>query len=271
MSGGRRFDGRVVLVTGSTGMAASAARALAAERAAVFVVSRTEAHARDLAREIEASGGRCAWQAADLAREDEVNAAVGACLRAHGRLDAVYNVAGISGRRFGDGPLHEATLAGWETVLAANATSQFLVCRAVVRAMLDRPPGEGGLRGAILNMSSALVTHPAAEHFATHAYAASKGAIEAFTRAIAAYYAPHGIRVNAIAPSLVATPMSRRAQEDPSIRAYLAEKQPLAGGPIGADDVTPTALHLLSDDARMITGQVVTVDGGWAVSEPRRG
>jgi NAD(P)-dependent dehydrogenase (short-subunit alcohol dehydrogenase family) len=74
--------------------------------------------------------------------------------------------------------------------------------------------------------------------------------------------------VNAIAPSLVTTPMSRRAQEDEAILAYLAEKQPLAGGPIDPDAVTAVALHLLSDEARMVTGQVVAVDGGWGVSEP---
>ena len=85
---------------------------------------------------------------------------------------------------------------------------------------------------------------------------------------MAAYYARDGIRVNAIAPSLVATPMSVRAQRDPGILAYLAQKQPLAGGPLAADAITDVALFLLSDDARMITGQVVRVDGGWSVSEP---
>jgi NAD(P)-dependent dehydrogenase (short-subunit alcohol dehydrogenase family) len=118
-------------------------------------------------------------------------------------------------------------------------------------------------------MSSTLASRPAPAFFATHAYAASKGAIEGLARALAAYYAPHGIRVNVIAPALIATPMSRRAQDDPAILAYLAQKQPLAGGPIAAEAVTPTALHLLSDEARMITGQVVAVDGGWSVSEPR--
>ena len=178
-------------------------------------------------------------------------------------------MAGISGRRYGDGPLHEATLEGWEAVLGANATSQFLVARAAVRRMLAQAPDASGSRGAVLLMSSALATHPAPAFFATHAYAASKGAVEALARSMAAYYAPAGIRVNAIAPSLVATPMSRRAQDDPAILAYLAAKQPLAGGPIDADAVTATALHLLSPEAAMVTGQVVAVDGGWGVSEPR--
>ncbi len=263
------FAGRHVLLTGSTGMAASAARAIAAEGGSVFLVSRTEEHLRELADQVRAAGGRPGWHVADLRREADVEAAFDAFHAHFGRLDAVYSVAGISGRRFGDGPIHEATLEGWEAVVAANATSQFLVARAAIRRMLgQRPDGAGG-RGTLLLMSSTLATHPAPAFFATHAYAATKGAIDALARALAAYYAPRGIRVNAIAPSLVATPMSRRAQDDPAIVAYLAEKQPLAGGPIDADAVTATALHLLSDDARMVTGQVVAVDGGWSVSEPR--
>jgi NAD(P)-dependent dehydrogenase (short-subunit alcohol dehydrogenase family) len=264
-----RFAGRSVLVTGSTGMAASAARRIAAEGGSVFAISRTAAHLRTLADEIRSTGGVCGWHAADLRSEAEVELAFAAFDgfdAAAGRLDAVYSVAGISGRRYGDGPLHEATLEGWETVLGANATSQFLVARAAVRRMLAQAPDGSGIRGSVLLMSSALATHPAPAFFATHAYAASKGAVEALTRSMAAYYAPSGIRVNAIAPSLVATPMSRRAQDDPAILAYLAARQPLAGGPIDADAVTATALHLISPEAAMVTGQVVAVDGGWGVS-----
>lgn len=266
-----RFAGRHVLVTGSTGMAASAARTIAAEGGEVFVTSRTAAHLEALAREIRDAGGRCEWQAADLREEAAVESVFAAFDSAFGRLDAVYSAAGISGRRFGDGPIHEATVEGWEAVMTANATSQFLVARSAIRRMLAQEPDEAGSRGAVLLMSSTLATHPAPAFFATHAYAASKGAIDALARSLAAYYAPRGIRVNAIAPSLIATPMSRRAQDDPAIRAYLAEKQPLAGGPIGADAVTEAALWLLSPDARMVTGQVVAVDGGWGVSEPRTG
>jgi NAD(P)-dependent dehydrogenase (short-subunit alcohol dehydrogenase family) len=151
--------------------------------------------------------------------------------------------------------------------MATNAASTFLVCRAAVRQMLGQDAGEGGARGAILNTSSVLARSPSPEHFATHAYAASKGAIEAFSLAIAAYYAPDGIRVNVIAPALVATAMSSRAQADQRIGAYLATKQPLVGGPLRPDDLVGTALYLLSDDARMVTGQVVAIDGGWEVSE----
>ncbi len=258
-----RFDGRVMLLTGSTGMAASAARALVAEGARVFVTSRTPEHAAALGEEL--GGG---WMAGDLSREADADAVVGACVARHGRIDGLYAVAGISGRRLGDGPLHEATLEGWETVLATNLTGPFLVARAVVRQMLEQEPDSDGCRGVLLFMSSALARHPSPEHFDTHAYAASKGAIEALTRSVASAYARHGIRANAIAPALVATPMSERAQSDPAILAYLREKQPLALGPMDADAVTPVALHLLSRESRMVTGQVITVDAGWSVSEP---
>ncbi len=260
MSAGR-FAERVVLVGGSTGMAESAARRLAVEGARVFVASRTGSHARELAESIGAG-----WIQANLADEAQADGAVAACVEQLGRVDALYHVAGISGRRLGDGVVHEMTAEGWDAVMTANARSTFLVARAVVRHLMQARRG-----GSLLLMSSVSAVHPAPQHFATHAYAASKGAIDAFVRATAAWYAPHGIRINAIAPGLVATPMSRRAQGDEAILGYLEAKQPLPKGPIDADDVTSVALHLLSDEARMVTGQVVTVDGGWSVSEPRTG
>jgi NAD(P)-dependent dehydrogenase (short-subunit alcohol dehydrogenase family) len=269
MTDGGRLAGRTCLVTGTTGMAAAAATLFAAEGASVFVVSRTADHARDLAAAIAAAGGRIGWAAADRSQEADAESAVSACADAFGRIDALYAVAGISGRRFGDGPVHAATLDGWRVVMDANATSTFLVCRAVVRRMLAQDRDADGIRGAILTMSSVLATHPVPDGFATHAYAASKGAIEALTRSMAAHYATEGIRVNAIAPGLVATPMSLRAQGDPAILAYLREKQPLAGGPIDADDTAELAVHLLGREARRVTGQVVEVGAGWSLGEPR--
>ena len=253
-----RFDGKSVLVTGSTGIAAAAALALHAEGARVFVVSRTAEHVDDLLRQL---GPTCAGRRADLTQEAEVEELLKDVVGKFGRLDCVYNVAGGSGRRFGDGPAHEMTLDGWNQTLANNATSLFLTCRAAIRQMLNQ--GDGG---AILNMSSTLARHPEPGHFATHGYAASKGAIESFSRAAAAYYAPHGIRVNVIAPGLVATPMSARAQQDPEILAYAKRRQPLSDGILDPRDLTGAALFLLSDDARMITGQIVDVDGGWSVN-----
>jgi NAD(P)-dependent dehydrogenase (short-subunit alcohol dehydrogenase family) len=263
-----RFEGRSVLVAGSTGMGASAARAIAAEGGRVLVVSRTTEHIDALVAEI---GPRAHGFTADLATEGGADGAVTEAAKQLGRLDAAYIVAGISGRRFGDGPLHDATLEGWRTVIDTNLTGTFLLARAAVRLMLQQDADADGQRGMVLAMSSALAMHPAPAHFATHAYAASKGGIESLVRGAAAFYAPRGIRINAIAPALVATPMSGRAQADPSILAYLRARQPLAGGPIDADAVTDVALHLLSRDARMVTGQIIEVDAGWSVSEGPRG
>jgi NAD(P)-dependent dehydrogenase (short-subunit alcohol dehydrogenase family) len=258
-----RFDGRATLITGSTGIAAAAARALVREGARVYAVSRTAEHVDDLLCEL---GPGCAGRAADLTQEADVESVLSDCVGRFGRIDAVYNVAGISARRYGDGPLHEMTLEGWETSIAHNVTSQFLVCRAAIRQMLAQEPLANGQRGVILNMSSVLARYPEPEHFATHGYAAGKGAIEALSRSVAAYYAPEGIRINVIAPALVATPMSRRAQTDDRIVAFATTKQPLAHGLLRPDDIVGTALYLISDESRMVTGQVIDVDGGWSLS-----
>lgn len=266
MKGTRSLDGKVYLITGSTGIGGAAARLAAEAGAQVFVVSRTEANCRALAEEITAKGGRCVFHAADLIVATAVSEAVRDCVTRYGRIDSLFNVAGISGRRFGDGPLHECTEEGWDITLDTNVKSMFLVCREVLRQMLAQPVGENGLRGTILNMTSVLGFSPEAKHFATHAYATSKGAIISMSRAMAAYYAPHKIRVNAIAPALVRTPMSRRAQENPEIRELMRTKQPLVEDLIDAEDVARAALFLLGDDARVITGDVLTVDAGWCVS-----
>ncbi|MCB1246634.1 MAG: SDR family oxidoreductase, partial [Acidimicrobiia bacterium] len=178
-----------------------------------------------------------------------------------GRIDGLFAVAGGSGRRFGDGPLHEIPLEGWTETLALNGRPAFLAVREAVRSMLD----EGG-GGSIVLVSSVLATSPSPELFSTHAYAAIKGAEISLASAMAAYYAPHGIRVNVIAPGLVRTPMSERAAADPAIVAFAERKQPLVGGMLEPNQVVPLAAFLLSDDAIAITGQSIAVDGGWSVS-----
>ncbi len=255
-----------LLITGATGIAAATAKLAAQAGASLFIVSLHENDCTVLANEIRASGNRCEFYAGDLVQEATAISAVRACVQHFGRIDALFNVAGISGRKFGDGPLHECTENGWDITMDTNAKTTFLMCREALRQMLQQGVNEVGLHGTILNMASVLAFAPEPKHFAAHAYAASKGAIISLSKAMAIYYAPHKIRVNAIAPGLIRTPMSQRAQENPAIVEFMKTKQPLAENLIEAEDVARAALFLLGDESRHITGQVMTVDGGWSVS-----
>lgn len=255
----------VYLLTGSTGIAAATAKLAVQAGIAVFFTSRTAENCQRLFDELRAVGGECAFLPAELTDPAAVDAVVQTCIAHYGRIDALFNVAGISGRRFGDGPLHQCTVEGWDITMDTNVKTQFLLCRAVLNQMLAQPIGENGLRGAILNMASVLGFSPEAKHFATHAYAASKGAIIGLSKSMAAY-APHKIRVNVIAPALIRTPMSARAQQNPVILDYMKRKQPLAEDLIEAEEVAKAALFLLGDQSRHITGDVLTVDAGWTVS-----
>ena len=261
-----RLAGRVCLVTGSTGMAAAAAERFAGEGAAVFITSRTEGHCRALAERIAAAGGKVAFRAADLANEAEVELAVVDCVEAFGRIDSLFSVAGGSGRRFGDGPIHEVSGDAWDSTLRLNLRTQALVCGAVVRRMLAQEPNESGTRGSILLMGSVTATDPVPELFGTHAYAAAKGAITALMTAMAATYLPDRIRVNAVAPSLTRTPMAARAAGDEQILAFARSKQPLAGEMLDPDEVAQAAVYFLSDESRTVTGQLLKIDGGWSVN-----
>jgi NAD(P)-dependent dehydrogenase (short-subunit alcohol dehydrogenase family) len=261
-----RLADRVCLVTGSTGIAAAGAAQLAAEGARIFVVSQTAANADALAARIRAAGGIADAHAADLTDETAVDGAIAACLAAGGRIDGLLSVAGGSGRRFGDGPIHALTAEGWDRTIELNLRSQALVCRAVVRAMLAQDPLPKGGRGSMVLVSSVLAFRPVPELFATHAYAAAKGAIVSLGLAMAASYAPSGIRVNVLAPGLTATPMAARAAADPATVAFVERKQPLTRGFLEADDIAAAAVYLLADESRAVTGQVLAVDGGWSVT-----
>jgi NAD(P)-dependent dehydrogenase (short-subunit alcohol dehydrogenase family) len=258
----RRLRDRAYVVTGSTGIAAAVTHRLLAEGASVFTIA-IDAESCALLHDAAADADRHGWAAADLTDEPAAVRAFDQAVDRFARLDGLVAVAGGSGRGFGDGPTDTVSLTAWEETLALNLATTFLSVREALRHLLaTEPPG-----GSIVVTSSVIAEHPSPGHFGTHAYATAKGAQLALVRATAAQYASDGIRINAIAPGLVATAMSERARGDEAAMSYLAAKQPLTGGPIDPGDVASAAAFLLSDDARAITGQVLAVDAGWGVTE----
>jgi NAD(P)-dependent dehydrogenase (short-subunit alcohol dehydrogenase family) len=253
--------GKSFIITGSTGIGAAAARLGAAAGAHLVIASADEVTAWDLAAE---TGAEC-W-VGDLRGPTAADSILAQCLSKFGRVDGLFNVAGISGRRYGDGPLHEIEDEAWHTALDHNLTLTFRMCRAVITRMLVQEPDDSGIRGAIVNTGSVLTEAPEPKHFATHAYAAAKGGVIAMTRSMAAYYARHSIRVNAVAPALVSTPAGARSQADPEMQDFIRTRQPLTGGMIDPVSVARAALFLLDGGAHAITGETLTVDGGWRLT-----
>lgn len=195
----------------------------------------------------------------DLTHSEEVETAIHQVVDQYGRLDVLVNIAGGSGRKWGDGPADACSLEGWSKTIDLNLNSLFYCCKYALQAMLSHR------QGAIVNVSSVLGIVGGDADFATHAYAASKGAVISLTRAIAAYYAPCGIRANVVLPGLIATPMSQRAQSSEHIRSRLTELQPLTGDFGRPEDIAQAALYLASDASAFVTGATLTVDGGWTV------
>ncbi len=255
------LDGKsIVVLGGTTGIGRSAARAFAAAGAHVLAVGLEPV---GLAAAEKAPVASVATMFADARDPRAAERAVAKAVSAFGRLDGLYHVAGGSGRRWGDGPLHDLTDEGWRATFELNLTSLFCSNRAAVRQFLIQRSG-----GSILNLSSVLAFSPSPRHFATHAYAAAKSAVIGLTQSCAAYYAPEGIRFNVLAPGLIATPMSERAQASAEIRRYIRSKQPLDGGRIGQPgDLDAAAIFFMSEHSKFLTGQVLAVDGGWSVTE----
>lgn len=251
---------RIAIIGGTAGLGLSAAKVFRTAGARVVVVGLKPDNVAAAQREL---GDAALVQQGDATKPETAVAAVAQAVSAWGGLDGLYHVAGGSGRRWGDGPLHEITDEGWDATLNLNLTSLFYSNRAAVRQFLAQGGG-----GSVLNMGSVLGYSPSPKFFATHAYAAAKAAIIGLAKTCAAHYAPHNIRFNVLAPALVETPMAQRAANDSRILSFIKTKQPLDGGRIGqSSDLDAAAVYFLSDASRFTTGQVLAVDGGWSVSE----
>lgn len=241
---------RKVVITGSRGIAEGIARALSDDK--VYLIGGLEEDSKALAAELPQI---VSYSPIDLRIETAVEESFDQAKAAMGGITDVIGIVGGSGRSFGDGPLDTISKSAWEATLDLNLSTAFLTAREAIRHI--------GENGSITLTSSVLAVSPSPKYFQTHAYAVSKAAINGLVTALSAAYIDKNLRVNAVAPSLVATPMAARAATNPEIIQFTKEKMPLIKEQLPVAQVVQAYLYLLNNPA--VTGQIITIDGGWSV------
>ncbi len=253
-------DKNIIVMGGTSGLGLSAAKHFILMGAHVVAIGRD---AETCKQASETLGENATVLSGDATNPTTIEKVISMFESKSRIIHGLFHVAGGSGRKYGDGPLHELTLEGWNKTMELNLTSLMISNQAMVKYFMEHE-----LPGTILNMGSVLGYSPAPKYFVTHAYAAAKAAIIGFSQSIAAYYAPYNIRINVIAPSLFVTSMAKRAAEDEEIMAYVKTKQPLDNGRAGyPDDIAGAACYFMSDMSSFTTGQVLAVDGGWHLTD----
>jgi NAD(P)-dependent dehydrogenase (short-subunit alcohol dehydrogenase family) len=249
-----RLEGRVALITGAaSGIGRATALLFAREGARVGVVDIDDARGRDAVRTITDAGGDALWVRADVSAAPDARRAADTVAGWHGRLDVLFNNAGISHV----GVLHEIPEEEWDQVVAVNLRGVYLMAKYAVPHMI----AHGG--GCVINMSSGAALLGLERRAA---YSATKGAVLALTRAMAVDYAGDHIRVNALCPGTVYTPFVerylQRSYRDPSAALERLKQRQLTGTLGRPEEIAAAALYLASDDAEFITGAPLIIDGG---------
>ena len=243
--------GRVALITGgSSGIGRAAALAFAREGARVVIGNRRIAEGEETVGKVREAGGEATLIRTDVTQPREVEALIAQAVEAYGRIDCAFNNAGITGVI---APTAECTEENWDRTLAVNLKGVWLAMKYEIRQMLE----QGG--GAIVNNASVagLVGMRGGP-----AYSASKGGVVQLTRTAALEYAKSGIRVNAICPGFIETPMTGdHTRSNPDLEAWMKKVQPM--GRLGtAEEVAEAVVWLCSDRASFTTGQPLVLDGG---------
>lgn len=248
-----RLKDKVTLITGAgSGIGRETALLFGKEGAIVIVNDVNEANGQETVNQISTAGGKAEYKKADITNWDEVQAMVRDVVSTYGRIDVLFNNAGISGV----GQLHETELDSWNKVMEVNINGVFLVSKAVVPHMIEQE------QGSIINMSSCIAEIGLANRAS---YAASKGAVLALTKSMQVDYAPYNIRVNALMPGTIYTPfVEDYLSKDPDPEAAVAsiKRRQLSdelGKPI---DVAYAAVYLASDESRFMMGTPFMIDGG---------
>jgi glucose 1-dehydrogenase len=249
------------IVTGaSSGIGLSVAEAVAAAGASVLVNYHSqEEPAKELVARIRENGGQAIAVQADVSKEDDVARLFDEATEAFGRVDILVSNAGVQK----DANIADMTLKDWNTVIDINLTGQFLCAREAVRRFRAQPADKRPARsaGAIVTMSSVHEIIPWAGHLN---YATAKGGIRMLTRSLAQEVAAEGIRVNAIAPGAIQTPINEDAWDSKEALEELLKLIPY--GRIGQpDDVARATVWLASDEADYVTGTTLFVDGGMSL------
>ena len=250
-----RLTGKVAIVTGaSAGIGRATAKLFAAEGAKVVVAARRAAELETLVAEIKADGGEAVYLAGDVQSEDYAKAVVALAIEKFGRLDVAYNNAGTLGEMR---PTTSVSVEGFNSALAINLTSAFLGAKHQIPAMLTNGSGSVIFTSTFVGYSFAFP--------GTASYAASKAGLIGLTQALAAEYGAQGIRVNAVLPGAVDTPMYRDMNDTAESQAFITNLHALKRVAT-PEELARSVLYLASDDSSFVTGTASLVDGGASIT-----